>query len=469
MAVHAADTIGDAPVIETHLSHQDILAGRFRFVELFEAGKKLFTADFNRLDGGGRPETNGTGGAARLRRDGLDHFNRLSGPDANSCAGCHNKPRAGGGGDNVANVFVLAQRFGFVDDFNEPDPVSGELPGTLRGVGNERNTLGMWGSGAIEMLAREMTADLHALRAQAISQAVQQGAPVTLPLDTKGVNFGLITGRPDGSADASAVEGVNADLIIRPFHQKGVVVSVREFTNNAYNHHHGMQSAERFGVGVDPDRDGVVNELTVGDITAATVFQAALAFPGQRIPRHPARAAAVSRGEQLFTQIGCASCHKPVLELNNRFYTEPNPYNPAGNLRSGDFPSEFRFDLTRDGEWPRPKAEPNGKVLVRAFTDLKRHDLGTDPRINNERLIQGGVPTSVFITKRLWGFASEPSFLHNGCATLIGDAIDAHGGEALASRGAFLTLAPQDRASVVEFLKTLQVLPPGTPQLVIRD
>src|SRR5215510_13513533 len=35
--------------------------------------------------------------------------------DANSCAGCHNAPYgiAGGGGDIVANVFVLGQRFDF--------------------------------------------------------------------------------------------------------------------------------------------------------------------------------------------------------------------------------------------------------------------------------------------------------------------------------------------------------------------
>jgi len=82
--------------------------------------------------------------------------------------------------------------------------------------------------------------------------------------------------------------------------------------------------------------------------------------------------------------------------------------------------------------------------MVRAFTDLKRHDMGNDPRINNERLIQNGVPTSVFITKKLWGFASEAPFLHNGCATLIGDAIDAHGGEAQASRD-----APRARSSLL--------------------
>jgi hypothetical protein len=41
------------------------------------------------------------------------NFNRISAPDANSCAGCHAVPRVGGGGDIVANVFVLGQRFDF--------------------------------------------------------------------------------------------------------------------------------------------------------------------------------------------------------------------------------------------------------------------------------------------------------------------------------------------------------------------
>jgi len=30
------------------------------------------------------------------------------------------------------------------------------------------------------------------------------------------------------------VEGVDVDLIIKPFHQKGVVISIREFTVNAF-------------------------------------------------------------------------------------------------------------------------------------------------------------------------------------------------------------------------------------------
>src|SRR5207247_9538084 len=90
-------------------------------------------------------------------------------------------------------------------------------------------------------------------------------------------------GRPRASSVAPApVDRPN--LILRPWHQASNVVSIREFTNTAFNQHHGMQSTERFGVDTDPDGDGVKNELTRADITAVTLFQAAMAVPGQVLP-----------------------------------------------------------------------------------------------------------------------------------------------------------------------------------------
>jgi hypothetical protein len=45
-------------------------------------------------------------------------------------------------------------------------------------------------------------------------------------------------------------------LIIRPWHQASHVVSLREFANTPYHHHHhGIQSTERFGLDTDPDGD----------------------------------------------------------------------------------------------------------------------------------------------------------------------------------------------------------------------
>src|SRR5207244_2719306 len=159
-------------------------------------------------------------------------------------------------------------------------------------------------------------------------------------------------------------------------HQKGVVVSVRQFTVNAYNHHHGMQASERFGDAVDFDRDGAKDELTRGDITAATLFQVAMEIPGRVIPRNPVIEQAVKDGEQLFTKVGCANCHIPALTLNNPSYSEPNPYNPAGNLRVQDVPQPFTFDLTRQGPPPRLERTADGHAIVRALRALNGHAVG---------------------------------------------------------------------------------------------
>jgi hypothetical protein len=243
---------------------------------------------------------------------------------------------------------------------------------------NERNTLAMMGAGPIEMLAREMTAELTAIREAALLQAQILGVAVTRPLSAKGVAFGSITVLPDGRVDPTAIEGVDWDLIVKPFHQKGAVVSLREFSNNAMNHHHGMQSVERFDLDTDPDGDGVTNELTVGDITAVTVFQAQLNTPGRLLPASHARRAAAERGEQLFSAIRCAKCHVPAMVLNSPLFTEPNPYNPNSpdkNLQVSQVGRLISFDMTRDGPEPRLERLRDGRALVRAFTDLKRHDL----------------------------------------------------------------------------------------------
>lgn len=248
---------------------------------------------------------------------------------------------------------------------------------------------------------------------------------------------------------------MDADLVIKPFHQKGVVVSLREFTNNAMNHHHGMQSVERFGDGTDPDGDGVYDELTRGDMTAITVFQATLPAPVRVQPDNEQAQAAATRGEEIFSSIGCAVCHIPKLPLVDTVFSEPNPFNPAHNMRLSDVSQPFVVDLARDGPAPHLERQGDGSVMVPAFTDLKRHDMGDE--LDNEKLIQAGVPTEQWLTRKLWGMASEPPFLHHGRATLISEAILLHGGDAQDSRDAFSALLSEDQAAVVEFLKSLQI------------
>jgi CxxC motif-containing protein (DUF1111 family) len=76
---------------------------------------------------------------------------------------------------------------------------------------------------------------------------------------------------------------------------------------------------------------------------------------------------------------------------------------------------------------------------------------------------------SRFLTKKLWGAANEPPYFHHGKFTTMRQAIEAHAGEAQEATEAWLALSDYDRDSIIEFLKTLQVLPPGTQALVVDD
>jgi hypothetical protein len=342
---------------------------------------------------------------------------------------------------------------------------------------DERNTLGMFGAGAIEMLAREMSADLIAIRESAAAEASASGMSVTRDLIAKGVAFGRVTVRPDGRVDPSEIDGVDWDLIIKPFHQKGAVVSIREFTNNAMNHHHGMQSVERFGEGLDADFDGIVNELSVGDITAVTIFQAALPAPGPVASPYAARRRAAVRGEQLFQEIGCDSCHRPALALESSEFSEPNPFNPPGNLRPEETGRPVVFDLTKGPRGKHLEKTPGGGALVRAYTDLKRHNLNDADfdHFNNEQVAQGTLagfadvgdftvsdqprPTNEFLTRKLWDVGNSDPYGHRGDLTMLTEAIHFHGGGGRTQRDAFFALSSSEQADLIEFLKSLQAMP----------
>ncbi|MEZ5328258.1 MAG: di-heme oxidoredictase family protein [Verrucomicrobiales bacterium] len=489
-SAQTADSIGREVSIAHHLSDGDEHLIPLR--ALLEHGRRLFVANWTSQEGGGRPLTKGTGAPLADPAEALTfprNFNRISAPDANSCAGCHNSPIAGGNGDIVANVFVTGQRFDFVDfngdgmaTKNHTDE-SGKLA-TLAEIGNSRATLGMMGSGYIEMLARQMTSELRTIRDQ-----IEPGESALLV--AKGVSFGTLGRTVDGSWDVSQVEGLVAPslavgddgpgLEIRPFHQAGNVISLRQFTNNAMNHHHGIQTTERFGDDTDPDGDSFVAEMTRADTTACSIFQATMAVPGRVIPNNPQIESAVLVGEQRFMAWGCASCHTPALPLTGagNIFIEPNPFNPVGNLLPGEAP-DFAVDLN-DGEQlplPRLSRDAEGITWVPAFTDLKVHDITSGVDDPNREMIdmneQGGsagffAGNSRFLTRKLWGAYGKPNFFHHGKFTTMRQAVLAHAGEAAESRAKFLAAAPAEQDFLIEFLKTLQNLPSSVESTVVDE
>ncbi len=185
-------------------------------------------------------------------------------------------------------------------------------------------------------------------------------------------------------------------------------------------------------------------------------------------------------GEEKFAAVGCAQCHVPTLPLDDEgwVYTEPNPYNPPGNLQVGEAPT-YAIDLS-SGDFPGVRLNPNrdGVVDVPAYTDLKLYDLTDGPDDPNREVLDMQVPASApeffagngkFLTKKLWGAANEPPYFHHGKFTTMRQAIWAHGGEASEVRDHFANLTEHEQDCVIEFLKTLQVLPPHVKSPVVDE
>jgi hypothetical protein len=445
----------------------------------FEHGDEMFETVFAAPDGVGANVGNGTLFTRVPRADlagpgqwATHQPARVTGPNAAACNGCHNKPANDGAGGIEANVVRDPLKTGNVADYIE------------------RNTPHLFGAGAIQRLAEEMTVELHAARARTGAVACASGKPQSVRLRTKGIDFGAITAVPTQeepcvpSFDDSAVEGVDSDLVIRPFRWKGADVTLRTFVREAANNELGMQAVELVGRGVDGDHDGVVNELSVGDVSALEVYVAAQPRPVTKVelarhglvdPLTLTEIEAIERGEVLFGRVGCDQCHRPTLTVEDPVVSIPSKsplYRdamfPAGLKPRGEGVDPIRavsYDLTRDlpdnivatpdgGEIRLGAfvADREGRARVPLYADLKRHDMGSELADTVDEI---GTGPSVWLTEPLWGVGSTAPYLHDGRATTLDEAIRAHGGEAAPVRDAYAALTLAEQAELLAFLENL--------------
>ncbi len=399
--------------------------GRYSVEKLFTFGDGAFEHDFQELDG------YGDGSGRNLKRV---HEGTYGGRDAHSCAGCHQLGGANGSGNVTANGFYFGD-------------------GEAIGSAVVRNPPAVLGLGYVQALAAEMTGVLTKLRRDAAAKAESSGEPVLVQLQAKGVDFGRIVVRPDGTIDDTELEGVDPDLVVRPFGWKGHTARLRRFAERAARIHFGIQShvlaeqhqedpqPERMGWGPnwwDPDGDGHQRELEEGILTAMAVYMALLEVPVIIPPTDAELRERWADGSALFDRIGCTECHRRKMTLNRLEWTETP--DSAGS-------KPVTIHLVTDGEAPRSPGEVN------LFSDLKRHDMGDDLADANEG--PDGVARNVFITRPLWGVAETPPYLHDGRAATLLDAIRWHGGEAATARSTFEELTATQRQNLHIFLLSL--------------
>jgi CxxC motif-containing protein (DUF1111 family) len=127
-------------------------------------------------------------------------------------------------------------------------------------------------------------------------------------------------------------------------------------------------------------------------------------------------------GQQVFADIGCASCHVPA------FVAGPSPVPSIAGRE------------------------------VHAYTDLLLHDMGDELA---DYRSDGAADGREWRTAPLWGLRVMKDFLdgqmfllHDGRAHSVADAIRHHGGEAAASRAAFDALSSADRDALLDFVES---------------
>lgn len=418
-------------------------------------GRQLFQRKYTRSQGMGPLVGDGSGNIETTLAIGAGLMD--------SCAGCHGRPRgaAGSGGDVVTR----------------PD---------------SRDAPHLFGLGLKEMLADEITAHLRAILQQAIAEARSSpsNTVVTKALNSKGINYGAISAIRRGNrieVDTSTVEGVDADLRVRPFFAHGGTISIREFIVGAWNAEMGLQAVDpELGAahngsrvttpsgmvldgakdrieappatdgGEDPDADGMSNEIPTS-ITDFMEFYLLNYFKPATYEQSPG----VITGRQKFQDAGCSQCHIPDIQIDRdrRVADVETVYNPVDGILNNLFATASgRFTQLEDGSGlPTLKRASNQPFLVKnIFTDFKRHDLGSNFYERN----YDGTMRKLFLTTPLWGVATTAPYGHDGRSINLREVILRHGGEARTARDAFAALSPSDQSKFLEFLNSLVLFPP---------
>ena len=337
------------------------------------------------------------------------------GPEFNLtfCAGCHEKPVLGGSASHYRD-FLL------VGDELAPDTViprgkngvqrqfsldSGRAASDqLTNISATRNPIPFFGAGLLSEIP-----DTEIVSHADPSDADGDGISGRVNYD------GILVGRFGRKAQTSRIE-----LFVRGplFNHMGITTdplsAERRADLPAFKAPAALGAAASVGAvvakqAVIPDEatidlDDVPDpELSESELFDLICFASLLAAPA---PDEPT--AQTERGEVIFKAIGCDGCHLPWLR--------------------------------------------GSRGAIPAYTDLLLHDMGDDLA---DRFPMGEATGHEFRTQPLWGIAAGSSYLHDGRAQTVDDAVRWHGGEAAATRDRYVALAPDARVDLLAFLESL--------------
>jgi len=343
-----------------------------------------------------------------------------------SCAGCHNVGATGGGSETLETRFAAAHN----GSFDALDRLGGSLIQTDGiGAAGDCDYVGEVVPAEATIVAQRRATPLFGL---GLVDAVPDTTFVALAA-TEARRQPSTAGRPNMVTDVST-----GQIAVGKFGWKSQVPNLLHFSAEAYLNEMGI-TTPLFPDEVCPQGDcsvltcdpvpGVDDDLE--DVELFADFMSFLAPPPPlRATRSFQRSDSARRGQarndgsaprsradgyRLFTQIGCADCH-------------------VRSLASG----------------PSPVAALRFRTF-QPYSDFLLHDMGS----LGDGIEQGEASGREMRTAPLWGLRLFTTFLHDGSAATIADAILAHDGQGRAARERFAHGSAEDKATLLAFLGTL--------------
>ena len=216
---------------------------------------------------------------------------------------------------------------------------------------------------------------------------------------------------------------VTKSIKLGRFGWKAGTPSVLVQTAGAFNEDMGLtnflKSAESSSNQSNSDPNAVSPEVSREFLENVVFYSLTLGVPAGRNFDDPN----VIGGQKIFEQLKCASCHIPSFTTGNY---------------------EGIPEISHQKIYP--------------YTDMLLHDMGDDLADNRPEFQANG---KEWKTRPLWGIgltavtSGHTSFLHDGRARNLTEAILWHGGEAEKSREGFKKLSAKDREMLLKFLQSL--------------
>ena len=343
--------------------------------------------------------------------------------NARSCSDCHQNPVTGGGsqvaelrvGHNNRGLFVnpsitvndgqtVIPNRSLVNDRSTCAQAQERVPGTenIRALRMSLNTLG---DGFVEAIADGTFQLISAQQANAtrgqISGQVVQVPVLEAPGQTRVGRFGWKD-------------------------QHGSLLS---FASDAYLNEQGITNRLNLTdttslCKTSSDPEDLPDANGMADIDHFAVFMRATMAP----PVDSALLATsdAQTGQQLFSSIGCATCHVPSITTA-----------PPGSVINGG-------TLTVPPEL--------GNKIIHPYGDFLLHDIGT-----GDGIVQNGPPSTAnkMRTMPLWGLRTRDRLMHDGLSNTRDDAIMRHRGEAGFVTERYARLSQQQKNQLITFLSSL--------------